>query len=159
MKIYFAADHAGFKLKNELVAFVRDEFGYEVEDCGAFELNLDDDYPEFVSKAAEAVSGDPGNRKAIVLGGSGQGEAIVANRHKGVRAVVYYGEPDREQKDASGNELTILASTRTHNDANVLSLGARFIDGDAAKRAVTEWLKTPFGGEERHTRRIEQIDL
>ena len=86
MTVYFATDHSGFDLKNELLAFVRDKLGYEVVDCGAHELNNDDDYPDFVHEAAKAVAEVPQDRRAVVIGGSGQGEAMVVNRHAGVRA-------------------------------------------------------------------------
>jgi ribose 5-phosphate isomerase B len=146
MKIYFATDHAGFELKNVLVEYVK-TLGFEVEDCGAKSLDKEDDYPDFITLAAKAVSSDPVNSKAIVLGGSGQGEDIVSNRFPGVRAVVYYG----------GN-LEIIKLSRQHNDANILSLGARFLTLDEAKEAVKLWLETPFSGEERHLRRIQKID-
>jgi ribose 5-phosphate isomerase B len=147
MKVYFAADHAGFELKNTLLAFVRDELGYEVEDCGAYTLEPDDDYPLFVKKAAEAVSKDSAVCKGIILGGSGQGEAMVANRYNDVRAAVYYG-----------GVMDIVMLSRQHNDANMLSLGARFMNEHEAKEAVQLWLLTEFSGEERHVRRIQQID-
>ena len=99
MKVYFAADHAGFELKNTLLAYVRDELGYDVEDCGATEYNAADDYSDFVATAAQAVAHDPGSF-GIVLGGSGQGEAMAANRVKGIRAAVYYGSVHTLQTDA-----------------------------------------------------------
>jgi ribose 5-phosphate isomerase B len=146
MKVYFATDHAGYELKNALLAFVRDELGFEVQDCGAHEFNADDDYTDFVSVAAEHVSKDPENSRAIVLGGSGQGEAMCANRFPGVRATTYYAHnPD------------IIALSREHNNANVLSLGARFLSPDEAKEAVRAWLSTPFTDEERHVRRIAKL--
>lgn len=147
MKIYFATDHAGYDLKNKLVKFVSD-LGYKVEDCGAYELNINDDYPEFIKKASAKVSADPQNSKAIILGGSGQGEDMVADKFPNVRSAVYYGGP-----------LEIVKLSREHNDANILSLGARFVTEEEAKQAVKLWLETPFSGEDRHTRRIEQIDL
>ena len=158
MRIHFASDHAGYEYKNELLEFVANELGYEVVDDGAYELDMADDYPDFVHKTATAVSNDPANTRGIILGGSGQGEAITANRHSGVRAVVYYGEPAKEQVDASGAELNMITSTRMHNDANVLSIGARFISIDEAKRVVWEWLGTDFVGGERHDRRIAKIE-
>lgn len=157
MKVYFAADHAGFELKNALVAFVR-ALGYEVEDFGAHEFDKDDDYPAYVAMAARVVSESADRMcSAIVVGASGEGEGIVANRFKGVRAAVYYGG-GREQKDASGQTLDIIKSSRIHNNSNVLALGARFLTEDDAKGAIEEWLTTPFSGEERHKRRIAQID-
>jgi ribose 5-phosphate isomerase B len=146
MKIYFAADHAGFEMKNELIKFVA-ELGYETEDCGAYELNPRDDYPEFIKKAAEKVSENPLNNKAIILGGSGEGENMVADKFPNVRSAEYYG----------GN-LEIVKLSREHNDANVLSLAARFLSLDEAKEAVKLWLTTEFSGDERHIRRIEQMD-
>lgn len=156
MKIYFASDHAGFEMKNELLKFAK-ELGYETEDCGAYELNPEDDYPEFVKKAAQAVSDSvsatdsakatSSQARAIVLGGSGQGEDMVADKFPNVRSAEYYG----------GN-LEVIKLSREHNDSNILSLGARFLSLDEAKEAVKLWLETPFGGEERHVRRISKID-
>jgi ribose 5-phosphate isomerase B len=97
--------------------------------------------------AAEYVSRDPQHAKAIIFGGSGQGEAIVANRHAGVRAATYYGGP-----------LEIISLSREHNDANVLSLGARFLTVSEAREATRLWLTTAFSQDERHIRRIRQID-
>ncbi len=145
--IYFATDHAGFKLKNALVPFVRDELGYEVIDCGADVYDESDDYTDFIAKAARAVSSDAKNAKAIILGGSGQGEAMLANRFHDVRAVVYYG----------GNE-EIITLSRQHNDANVLSLGARFLDTDEAKHAVSLWLETRHDPVEKYDRRIDEAE-
>jgi len=157
MKVYFATDHAGFELKSALIPFVQ-SLGYEVEDCGALQLDPEDDYPQFVAKAAKEVSEvEDGSRFAVVIGASGQGEAIMSNRFKHVRAAVYYGG-GREQKDASGKTLDMIVSARVHNNANVLSLGARFIDEAEAKRAVEAFLTTPFTGEERHKRRLALID-
>lgn len=161
MKIYFASDHAGFELKNALLAYARDELGHEAEDCGAFSFDKDDDYPVFISAAARKLSVDVskgGDSRAIVIGASGQGEAIVANRFKGVRCVLYYGEATRLQTDMSGRELDMLGSARMHNNANALSLGARFLSIDEAKAALARWLSAAFSGEERHARRIKMID-
>lgn len=146
MRIYLAADHAGFELKEKVKEFLQKE-GDEVEDCGAHEFDKNDDYPDFISKAAEAVSKDPENVRAIIFGGSGQGEAILANKYKGVRAVVFYG---------GFRELIPLS--REHNDSNVLSLGARFVKEDEALQAIKQWLTLPFPGDERHARRIEKIN-
>jgi len=146
MKIYFASDHAGFEMKNSLIEFVKG-LDFEVEDCGAYELNPNDDYPEFVKKAAKAVSGATDGSKAIVLGGSGQGEDMVADKFPNVRSAEYYG----------GN-LEIIKLSREHNDANVLSLGAKFLSPDEAKEAVKLWLETPFSGEARHERRVDEIE-
>ncbi len=146
MKIIFAGDHAGFELKKHLLDFVQG-LGFSVEDKGPFNFDSEDDYPDFVKEVAEAVAQDPQNSKAILLGGSGQGEAIAANRFSGVRAVVYYGGTQE-----------IVKLSREHNDANVLSLGARFISKEEAEEAVSLWLNTEFSLEERHVRRIKKID-
>lgn len=146
MMIYFASDHAGFALKQILLAYVRDELGHLVEDCGAFVYEPEDDYPDSVSLAAKKVSDAEGDARAIILGGSGQGEAMVANRYPNVRATVYYGGPD-----------DIITLSREHNNANVLSLGARFLKEDEAKSAVTLWLSTPWSNDERHVRRIAKF--
>ncbi|MEX0652028.1 MAG: RpiB/LacA/LacB family sugar-phosphate isomerase [Candidatus Paceibacterota bacterium] len=147
MNLYIATDHAGFKLKEALVPFIK-SLGYEMEDLGAFTHDADDDYPDFISLASKEVARNPEHKRAIILGGSGQGEAIVANRVAGVRAVVYYG----------GN-IEIVQLGREHNNANVLSLGARFLSIADAKRAVQIFLETEFSREERHIRRINKIDL
>jgi ribose 5-phosphate isomerase B len=157
-KIFLASDHAGFDLKNELVAFVRDELGYVVEDCGAHHLDAADDYPDFVHEAARRVAAEPRQCRGIVLGASGQGEAMVANRYPGVRAAVYYGNPAVKQTDAAGEALDLLTGTRIHNDANVLSLGARFLTPEDAKAAVQQWLQAEFSGDERHVRRIRKLE-
>ena len=146
MKIVFAADHGGFALKTALIPFV-EELGYETADMGAYELNEKDDYPEFISKAAKAVSNDPENTLGIILGRSGQGEAMLANRFPHVRAAVYHG----------GN-TDILVKTREDNDANMLSLAGSFISEEEAKEAVKLWLETDFTQEPRHVRRLEQIE-
>jgi ribose 5-phosphate isomerase B len=146
MKIYFAADHAGVELKQALVTFVRDELLYEVEDLGAHTYDANDDYPDYIALAVSKVSASPADAKAIILGGSGQGEAIVANKFPGVRAAVFYG-----------HRSDIVPLSREHNDANVLSLGSRFLNEKEAKDAVKLWLETPFDREERHSRRLEKI--
>jgi ribose 5-phosphate isomerase B len=155
MKIYIASDHAGYELKNTLKAFMT-ELGHTVEDKGAFALNTSDDYPDFITPAARAVATDAGSM-GIVLGASGQGEAMCANKIEGIRCAVYYGDTGTQQTDASGNILNMIASTRSHNDANILSLGARFITEEEAKHVVKTFLETPFSNEERHIRRINKF--
>ncbi|MDO8561791.1 MAG: RpiB/LacA/LacB family sugar-phosphate isomerase [bacterium] len=159
MRIYFASDHAGYELKNTLVEFVR-TLGHEVEDCGPEKFDANDDYPELIARAAHKLSADAmvgKDSRAIVIGASGQGEAMVANRMKGVRCALYYGEAGA-QKDMSGKELDMIASVREHNNANALSLGARFLSVPEAKEVVKKWLEMAFSGEERHARRVQQID-
>ncbi len=145
MTIYLATDHAGFELKEKIKKFLAEK-GYEVKDFGAFSYNETDDYPDFIRKAAEAVANDSDQGRGIILGGSGQGEAMVANRHKGVRAAVLY----KLDED-------IIKLSREHNDANVLSLGARFLKEKDALKAVELWLNIPFSTEERHKRRIDKF--
>ena len=144
MKIHLAADHAGFALKEALKPYV-ESLGHEIVDHGAFALNEGDDYPDFVKPAAEAVGVDPLSM-GIVIGGSGEGEAMDANRIEDVRATAYYG-----------GELEIVRLGRQHNDANILSLGARFINEHEAKEAVKIFLDTPFSGEARHERRVAEL--
>ncbi|MFH1402564.1 MAG: RpiB/LacA/LacB family sugar-phosphate isomerase [Patescibacteria group bacterium] len=147
MKILITSDHAGFELKNELFLYVK-ELGYDIADQGPFEYHSEDDYPDFVVPVARAVSQYPGELKAIIIGGSGQGEAIIANRFKNIRAVVY-----------NAPNLNIIKLSREHNDANILSLGARFLTAEEAREAVKLWLETEFSNINRHYRRIQKIEL
>lgn len=156
--IYLATDHAGYNLKEVLKKYLS-EIGFEVKDLGSFVYDENDDYPDWILPAARAVVEDVKNgidSKAIILGGSGQGEAIVANRIPGIRATVYYGEPASAK--ATAGEKEIIKLSRQHNDANILSLGARFLSEDEAKKALKLWLETEFTKEERHQRRIQKIE-
>ncbi|MFZ1987888.1 MAG: RpiB/LacA/LacB family sugar-phosphate isomerase [Minisyncoccia bacterium] len=144
--IYLASDHAGFALKEALKQYLSG-LGYHMEDMGALVLDPEDDYPDFVRLAAHRVATDEDSR-GIILGKSGQGEAMAANRIKGARAAVYYG----------GNE-DIPRLAREHNNANILSLGAGFLSEEEAKRAVDIFLATEFSGESRHLRRIAKLDI
>lgn len=159
MKIYIAADHAGFYLKKQLIEYLKIK-GYEVEDVGAYELNKDDDYPDFIIPCAQKVISDTGS-VGIVIGGSGQAEAICANKVKNARTALFYG-PVRSQGavDVTGRKSSdsfeIVRLARLHNKANILSLGARFMSPDDAKKAVTIFLETEFEGG-RHARRIDKI--
>jgi ribose 5-phosphate isomerase B len=146
MRIYIASDHAGFSLKEEIKKFLNG-LGVEVFDKGPRELNPDDDYPDFIAPVAREISKNPMTTRGIIIGGSGQGEAIVSNRFPYVRACVYYG---------GANEIIKLS--REHNDANILSIGARFVSQEEAIGAVKLWLKTPFSKDERHVRRINKIE-
>ncbi|MDP6704318.1 MAG: RpiB/LacA/LacB family sugar-phosphate isomerase [archaeon] len=141
--IYLGADHAGFQLKEDIKKYLL-EVGMEVEDMGAYELNEQDDYPDFIIPVAEKVAADP-EAKGIIFGGSGQGEDTVADKVKGIRSAVYYGGP-----------VDIVKLSRQHNDANILSLGARFLNTKEAQEAVTVWLNTEFEGG-RHERRVNKI--
>ncbi len=145
MKLLFASDHAGFELKNALIEYAK-SLGYEVDDKGDFSPEPKDDYPDFISLVAKEVSSNP-ELKGVVIGGSGQGEAIVCNRFPNVRAALWYG-----------GDMDIIKLSREHNNANVLSLGARFVSIDEAKNALELWLETEFLDEERHVRRIKEIE-
>lgn len=160
-KVYFAADHGGFELKNSLLLYVKD-LGYEVIDKGVFSFDPDDDYPKIIAEAAKEV-GQHAYARGIILGGSGQGEAIVANRFKGIRASVFYGPvASSVAVDISGrlseSAFEIVKLARLHNNANILSLGARFLSENDAKQAVKVFLETEFSEDERHARRIKKID-
>ena len=146
MKIYLGTDHAGFELKEQVKTYLK-ENNFEVADQGAFTLDQNDDYPDYMKIVAKLVQSDEGSR-GVIFGGSGMGEAIVANRFSGVRAAVYYGK-----------NLNIIKMTRQHNNSNVLSIGARLVEKDEAIEAVKLFLSTPFSEDERHARRITKIDL
>lgn len=145
MKIYIGTDHAGFELKEKLIPFLK-AHGHDVVDVGAKTYDALDDYPDFINPVAIGVAGDS-TARGIILGGSGQGEAMCANRIPGVRAAVYYGGP-----------FDIAVLSREHNDANVLSLGARFVEEEEAREVIRVWLETPFSKEEKHSRRIAKLD-
>ena len=145
MKIYIGSDHAGFEMKRELIAHLSEK-GYELYDCGPEKYNHDDDYPDYISIVAKHISKDA-EAKGIVIGYSGQGEAMVANRFPNIRCAVFYG-----------GSKHVLTLSREHNDANILSLGSNFITTQEAKDAVLLWLSTKFSGEERHVRRIQKIE-
>lgn len=144
MKIYIGSDHAGYELKEKLKTYLS-SLKYEVEDCGAFTLDNDDDYPDFIQPVAEKVTQNP-ESFGIILGGSGQGEAMCANRVTGVRASVYYG-----------GTLDMIRITREHNNANILSLGTRFITEEEAEQAVELFLATKFSDDPRHLRRLTKF--
>ena len=144
MKIHLATDHAGFELKEKIKKYLQ-ENGYEITDHGAWKYDSKDDYPDFIFPAAFAVANDP-DSFGIIMGGSGQGEAMAANRIKGVRAVVYYGGNDE-----------IINLSRIHNNANILSLGARFIESSTVCETIERWLKETFESG-RHENRIQKLD-
>jgi ribose 5-phosphate isomerase B len=142
MRIHIAADHAGFELKSALVEHLR-AAGHDVVDHGAHEYDAQDDYPPVCFAAGQATVDDPGSL-GIVLGGSGNGEQIAANKVVGVRAALVWN-----------TETATLA--RAHNDANVAALGARQHSVDEAIELVDAFLAEPFSGDERHQRRIELV--
>lgn len=142
MRIHVGSDHAGLEFKNTIIEHLRKQ-GHEVTDHGPFIYDALDDYPQFCIPAAEAVSQDPGSF-GVVLGGSGNGEQMAANKVKGVRAALVWSQ-----------ETAKLA--REHNDANVISLGGRMHPEKFCLELVDTFLTTPFSGDERHVRRIGQI--
>ena len=144
--IHLACDHAGFESK-EMVRQWLEGSDIAVVDHGATSHDELDDFPDFISKAAQAVSTNPALARAIIFGGSGQGEAMVANRYPHVRATVYYG----------GDESIVMLS-RQHNDANILSIGARFVDAETTKRVISLWLAEPFSRDEKYERRNQKIE-
>ena len=144
MIIHLATDHAGLDLKNSIKKYLI-ENSFDVQDHGAHEYDALDDYPDFIFPCAQAVARDTKSR-GIILGGSGQGEAMAANRVKGVRAAVFYNGPD-----------DIIKLSRQHNNANILSLGARFMKKSEIYRVIEIWINEPFEGG-RHVRRIEKLD-
>ena len=148
MKLYLATDHAGFELKEALKVWldVHQKSNVEVIDLGAHTYDESDDYVDHIKHAAIQVHNDPHHSKAVIFGGSGQGEAMAANRYSNVRATVYYG----------GNP-EILRLSREHNDANVLSIGARFVDLDTLTPLLNTWLTSEGANDERHVRRIKKL--
>jgi ribose 5-phosphate isomerase B len=161
MRIALATDHTGFEQLKALQGYL-ESLGHECWNFGPKEFVPDDDYPDFIRLAAEKVSNGECER-GLILGGSGQGEAMAANRFRGVRCAVFYGPvfPLRVV-DAEGHEsrdpYEIIRLSREHNNANMLSLAARFVVLEDMKQAVKLWLDTGFGNEQRHKRRIEKID-
>ncbi len=146
MIIHLATDHAGFEHKEAVSAWLQGE-GYEVIDHGACDYDAEDDFTDFVALAAESVSKKPMQDRAIVFGGSGQGEAMMANRFPNVRAAVYYGGDD-----------SIPALSRKHNDSNVLSIGARFSDINLTKQVIWEWLHTDMLPDQKYQRRNQKLE-
>jgi ribose 5-phosphate isomerase B len=142
MRVFLGSDHAGYELKEHLVSWLKAN-GHEAVDCGPAVYDAVDDYPPFVLRAAEATAADP-DSLGIVIGGSGNGEAIAANKVKGVRAALAWSD-----------DTATLG--RQHNNANVISIGARMHPQEDATRFVQLFLATPYSGEPRHTRRIDML--
>jgi ribose 5-phosphate isomerase B len=143
MKIYIAADHNGFEMKNQLAEWLKAE-GYEVTDMGPETFDQHDDYPDYGIKVAQEVAKDPKNHYGILLCGSGVGMSVVADKVKGIRAAMIH-DPE------------IAKAAQRDDDINVLALGADYIPLDTAKEVITAWLHTPFAAEERFIRRIHKI--
>ncbi|OGM91120.1 hypothetical protein A2999_01110 [Candidatus Wolfebacteria bacterium RIFCSPLOWO2_01_FULL_38_11] len=143
MLIYIGADHRGFKLKESLEKYLKNQ-GYEIIDAGNGNLDKGDDYPDFAKLVARAISQDPINRRGILICGSGAGVDIVANKFDGVRS-------------ALATNVEQAKMSRSDDDTNILSLAAEFTNEESAKEILNVWLKTPFSGEEKHKRRLEKI--
>lgn len=144
--VHVATDHAGFTLKESIQRWLT-EMGYTVVDHGATVFEAEDDFPDYINEAALAVSRAPEVTRAIIFGGSGNGEAMMANRHSGVRAAVYYG-----------GKPEIVTLSREHNDANILSIGARFVTVEEAKEVIETWLTTKVLSDEKYVRRNRKIE-
>lgn len=146
MKVHIATDHAGLEFKQKLYEHLTVQ-GYEVVDHGAYDYNPTDDYPEFIISAAEAVARDQAEGTValgVIFGGSGNGEQMAANKVKGIRAALVW------------NDDTAMKA-REHNNANIVSIGARQHSVAEALRLIDLFLNTPFSADERHVRRINQI--
>ena len=141
--IVLATDHAGFELKEHVKRFLIKK-GYDIKDFGALEYDGLDDYPDFILPAAKYISEH--KLIGIIFGGSGQGEAMAANRINGIRAAVFYNGPDE-----------IVELSRLHNNANILSIGARFVNNQEVEKVIELWLSTDFE-EGRHEKRIQKLD-
>lgn len=146
MKIHLATDHAGLEHKNAVQTWLEAE-QYETIDHGAYQYDALDDFPDFIAPAARAVSMDSEHARAIIFGGSGQGEAVMANRFLGVRAMVYYG-----------GAVDLPQLSRAHNDANVISIGARYVSIDETKQVIWDWLQAEPLPDEKYHRRNKKID-
>lgn len=146
MRIHLATDHAGMEHKETVRTWLQTE-GFAVIDHGAHEYDPQDDYPDFISKAARAVSEAYGEDRAVIFGGSGQGEAMMANRFPYVRAAVFYG-----------GDPSIPKLSREHNESNILSIGARFVSNDLMKQVVWEWLHAELASDAKYRRRNEKLD-
>jgi ribose 5-phosphate isomerase B len=142
MRVFLGCDHAGFELKQDLVQRTVSA-GHDVQDLGAMELDPEDDYPLYCLQVAAAVAREPGSL-GVVIGGSGNGEQIAANKVPGVRAALAWN-------------VATARLARAHNDANVVAIGARMHSREEAWLIVGTFLATPFSGDVRHTRRINQV--
>ncbi len=142
MRVHLGSDHAGFELKQHLIEELTGS-GHEIFDHGPHEYHPEDDYPPFCLRTAEAVAGDPGSL-GVVIGGSGNGEQIAANKVKGVRCALAWS-------------LQTATLARQHNDANVVAVGARMHTAEEATQFVNTYLAEPFSQDPRHQRRIDML--
>ena len=164
MKIAIATDHTGLAYGGvyEEVFKLLQDLGHECHNFGPELLDMGDDYPDFMFPAARAVASGECHA-GIILGGSGQGEAMAANRVKGIRCTVFYGPAIAKnavdaEGDVSRDPYEILRLSRQHNHANMLSLASRFLTLDEVKTAISIWLETPYSNAQRHVRRVKKLD-
>ena len=161
MKIALSTDHAGYERLKKLKEGL-EMAGYTCHDFGPAQFDIDDDYPDFIRPACEAILAG-GCEVGIIFGGSGQGEAMCANRFNGIRCSVWYGpsvpiEAVNAEGIVSSDPYEILKLSKEHNNANMLSIAGRFVSDDETLRVVIKWLNESFKNEERHIRRIEKLD-
>jgi ribose 5-phosphate isomerase B len=142
MRIHIGSDHAGLDFKNELITHLVMN-GHDVTDHGPYEYDAFDDYPDFCIPCAQAVAKDA-TSMGIVLGGSGNGEQMAANKVKGIRAALVWS-------------IETAKLAREHNNANVIAVGGRMHESDFVKQLIDTFIATPFPGDERHVRRIEKV--
>lgn len=161
MKIALSTDHAGYERLKRLKAGL-EIAGYNCIDFGPAEFNINDDYPDYIKPAAESVLAG-GCECAIIFGGSGQGEAMAANRLNGIRCIVWYGpsmpvEAVNAEGVLSTDPYEILTLSKEHNNANMLSIAGRFVSDEEVLKVSVLWLNKKFTGEERHIRRTQKLD-
>ena len=146
LKIHLATDHAGFAMKESVKSWLESE-GFAVTDHGADRFDSQDDFNDYISLAAKEVAKKPKTSRGVIFGCSGQGEAVMANRFKKIRAAVYYGGPEE-----------IVSLSRKHNDSNILSIGARFVTDAQAKKVIWDWLHGPASVAKKYQRRNRKLD-
>jgi ribose 5-phosphate isomerase B len=161
VKIALSTDHAGYERLKKLKEGL-ELAGYATHDFGPAQFNIDDDYPDYIKPACESILAG-GCAVGIIFGGSGQGEAMAANRFKGIRCTVWYGpsvpiEAVNAEGIMSDDPYEILKLSKAHNNANMLSIAGRFVNDDETLRVAITWLNEVFNGEERHQRRIQKLD-
>lgn len=162
MKIALSTDHAGYQRLKRLKAGL-ELAGYATHDFGPAQFDVEDDYPDYIKPACESIIAG-GCELGIIFGGSGQGEAMAANRFKGIRCTVWYGpsvpvEAINAEGTVSIDPYEILTLSKEHNNANMLSIAGRFVTDEETLKVAIIWLNKKFGSEERHMRRIQKLDL
>jgi ribose 5-phosphate isomerase B len=162
MKVALSTDHAGYNRLASLKAGL-ELAGYEIVDFGPEHFDIQDDYPDFIRPACSALLSNECSY-GIIFGGSGQGEAMMANRHNGIRCTVWYGpsvahEAVSAEGVVSTDPYEILRLSKEHNNANMLSIAGRFVDDAETLKVAILWLNHRFLGGERHVRRISKLDI